>query len=256
MSRGIVVTTPSRVAGPSRRAARRESTLLEIRHEGRRLLAAEGGAGVTLRPIARALGLTAPALYRYYASRDDLLLDLIADLYAELTDGLQRASARPPAEDLVARMVAVVWEFRRWACANPREFQLVFATPVGAGAYTESERLDACGRRFGLVFQELFAEIWQRAPFPVPAEDDLDRRLHAQLATWAAANAIPLPLGALSIFLDCWVRIYGLISLEIFGCLGFALPQDVTPMYDTMMAELAGRLGLTWRPEFGRPPPD
>ncbi len=254
MSRGIVVVASSRAGKPSRRAAQRESTLLEIRREGRRRLVSEGEAGVTLRPIARALGLTAPALYRYYASRDDLLLDLIADLYAELTEGMERASAGPLPQDLAARTVAVTWEFRRWARANPREFQLVFATPVGTGEDNRTERLDACGQRFGRVYQTLFAEIWQRAPFPIPADDDLDPRLRAQLATWAADNDIPLPLGALAMFLACWVRIYGLISLEVFGHLGFAL-EDVTPMYDAMMAELGARLGLPWRAEFGCPEP-
>lgn len=254
MSRGTVVTRPSRDAPPSRRAAQRESTLQEIRREGRRLLVDEGAAGVTLRPIARALGLTAPALYRYYESREALLFDLIADLYDELTTGMERADTDPGVPDLAGRMVAVVWEFRRWAVANPREFQLVFATPVGGGDGEVGERLDACGTRFGLVFQDLFAEIWRAAPFPIPAAEDLDPRLRAQLAGWAAEREIELPLGALAIFLDCWVRIYGLLSLEVFGHLGFAL-QDVTPMYDAMLVELGERLGLPWRPEFSCPTP-
>lgn len=239
-----------RADAPSRRSVQRENTLVQIRAQARDLLVAEGEAGVTLRPIARALGLTAPALYRYYASRDDLLLDLIADLYAELTEGMERVSAELPEPDLAARMIAVVWEFRRWAVANPREFRLVFATPVGADVHAEAERLAACGQRFGLVFQALFVEIWRRAPFPIPADDDLDLRLRAQLTTWASDNAIDLPLGALAIFLDCWVRIYGLLSLEVFGHLTFAL-TDVTPMYDAMLTELGGRLGLPWRTEFG-----
>lgn len=255
MSRGIVVATPSSTEPVSRRTVQRESTLLDIRREGRRLLVSEGEAGVTLRPIARALGLTAPALYRYYASRDDLLLDLIADLYAELTAGMERASAGQPEQDPAARMVAVTWEFRRWARANPREFQLIFATPVGAEQQRRTQRLDECGQRFGGVFQTLFAEVWQGGPFPIAADDDLDPRLREQLAAWAGENDIALPLGALAIFLDCWVRIYGLISLEVFGHLGFAL-TDVTPMYDAMMAELAARLGLAWRPEFSCPQPD
>lgn len=235
---------------PTRRAAVRESTMADIRQQARALLVTDGEAGVTLRPIARAIGLTAPALYRYYPSRDELLLDLIADLYDELTTGMERARDGVDAEDLAGRFIAVTKEFRRWSCSHPREFRLVFATPIGSAVDQGPERLELCGQRFGQVFQNLFWELWQRAPFPVPADDDLDPGLRAQLGTWAGDNDILLPLGSLEMFLSCWVRIYGLISLEVFGHLRFAL-TDVSPMFDAMLAELAGRLGLAWRPEFG-----
>lgn len=145
--------------------------------------------------------------------------------------------------------MAVTKEFRSWARAHPREFELVFATPVGDPEQLREDRLEQCGQRFGDVFQGLCVGLWMRAPFPVPADDELDPRLRAQLTDWAAANAIPVPLGALAVFLDCWVRLYGMISLEVFGHLSFAL-ADVEPMFDAMLAETAARLGLPWRAEF------
>jgi len=233
----------------TRREVNRETNLADIRLRARELLVAEGPAGVTLRPIARAIGLTAPALYRYYASRENLLLDLIADLYDELSTSMERARDEVGTDDLTGRFMAVTMAFRGWARAHPREFELVFATPVGDPGAPQDDRLAECGQRFGGVFQGLFIEQWMRQPFPVPADDELDPRLRDQLSQWATENAIPLPLGALDVFLTCWVRLYGMISLEVFGHLSFAL-ADVDPMFDAMLAELAQRLRLSWPPEF------
>lgn len=233
----------------TRRETHRRTTLVDIRARARELLVSDGPAGVTLRPIARSVGLTAPALYRYYGSREDLLLDMIADLFDEVTTEMEQASDRVDADDLAGRFVAVVRAFRHWARHHPREFELVFVTPVGDPEQPKDERLAVCGQRFGGVFQALFIEVWKRQPFPVPPDDDLDPGLRAQLAEYAAANGIPLPLASLEVFLGCWVRIYGLISLEVFGHLRFAL-SDVAPMYDSLLAELAARLGLPWREEF------
>lgn len=245
-----MVAASSRTGKPSRRAVQRERTLVDIRAQARKLLVSEGEAGVTLRPIARALGLTAPALYRYYASREDLLLDLIADLYLELALGMEAARDAVDAEDLSGRFVAVTQEFRLWARDHPREFQLVFANPLGGvNEPPEGERYAGCERRFGAIYLGLFGDLWAHEPFAVCDEDELDPRQREQLALWAADRELSLPLGALEVFLECWVRIYGLISLEVIGHLRFAI-GDVSPMFDAMLAELGARLGLPWRPEF------
>lgn len=233
----------------TRREVNRETNLVDIRQRARELLVAEGPAGVTLRPIARAIGVTAPALYRYYASREDLLLDLIADLYDELTTSMERARDAMSPEDLTGRFIAVTRAFRHWARTHPREFELVFATPVGDPGAPKDARLEDRGQRFGGVFQGLFVEQWMHKPFPVAADDQLDPRLRRQLSQWAADNDVPLPLGALEVFLTCWVRLYGMISLEVFGHLSFAL-TDVEPMFDSMLSELSQILGLDWRTEF------
>lgn len=234
----------------TRREANREAMFVDIRRRARDLLVAEGPGGVTLRPIARAVGLTAPALYRYYAGREDLLLDLTADLYDELCQVMEQARDALPPGDLAGRFVHVTRAFRDWARTHPREFQLVFANPVGDPAQACAARLTACGNRFGEVYLGLLLELWATRPFAVPTDAELDPRLRRQLAGWAADNGLTLPLGALSMYLDCWTRIYGLISLEVFGHLCFAL-SDVEPMFDELLAERARSLGLTWRPEFG-----
>ncbi|MBA3524784.1 MAG: TetR/AcrR family transcriptional regulator [Geodermatophilaceae bacterium] len=238
----------------SRRGTQRAALVLDIRRSARELLAAEGKAGVTLRPIAKAVGLTAPALYRYYDSRESLLLDLVADLYDELAETMERARDEHPAEDFPARFGALVWAFREWSCAHPHEFELVFATPVDLSGVEEESRLEACTERFGAAFYGLFLQLWAAAPFPVPADEDIDPTLLEQLRTWKA-DEDPLPLGALSVYVSCWVRIYGLISLEVFGQLRFAL-TDIGPMYHLMLTDLGTVLGLKTAPHPAASPED
>lgn len=230
------------VVGP-RRAAQRATLLLDIRRAARDLLAAEGKAGVTLRPIAKAVGLTAPALYRYYDSRESLLLDLVADLYDELAEAMEQARDEQPDDDYAARFGALVLAFRAWSCANPQEFELVFATHVDASGLEAESRLQACTERFGAAFYSLFLQLWNSAPFPVPTDEDIDPLLLEQLEKWRADKDTSVPLGAALVYVSCWVRIYGLISLEVFGQLQFAL-SDLSPMYELMLTDLGARLGL------------
>lgn len=227
----------------SRRSTQRAALVLDIRRSARELLAAEGKVGVTLRPIAKAVGLTAPALYRYYDSRESLLLDLVADLYDELAEAMERARDEQPPEDFSARFAALVRAFRQWSCAHPREFELVFATPVDPSSVEAESRLDACTERFGAAFYGLFLQLWAAAPFPVDADEDIDPTLLDQLRNWKGNEDGAVPPGALRVYISCWVRIYGLISLEVFGQLGFAL-SDMGPMYDLMLADLGAQLGL------------
>src|ERR687886_569461 len=116
----------------SRRDRVRADTVREIKETARRVLVEHGGEGFALRAIAREMGMTAPALYRYFASREDLVEHVVADLYGELCEGLEQArdAARPavPAVQLQAAARA----FRAWAVGHPAEFGLLFGS-AGAG---------------------------------------------------------------------------------------------------------------------------
>lgn len=238
----------------SRREANREATLDRIRAQARALLVSEGHAGVTLRAIARSIGMTAPALYRYFPSREDLLRDLIAALFHEIAETMEVAASEQDPDDLAGRLLAAATAYRSWSLSHRPEFELAFATPnAKEEGLPDDHPLVLAGQRFGGVFLEMFAELWVRQPYSVRTDSELDPRLAEQLAAWPAAQDTSLPLGALEVFLSCWVQIYGLISMEVFGHLDFAL-HDVGPMFDAMLAERAARLGLEWRPEFGSVP--
>ena len=232
-----------------RRDRLRQATVTEIKATARRLLV-EGGDALSLRAIARAMGITAPALYRYYDSHEDLVTALAVDLYDELITVLEHAREALPADDVAARLLAVSRAFRRWSLDHPREFELLFVNPmpqlVGP---TKRGNVHAAAQRFGAVFGELVARLWQRRPFP-DAEAGLDARIDEQLAAYDAPLARLLPRPAIYVFLRCWSRLYGTVTLEVFGHLHWAL-TDTEPLFEDMLADNATALGI--RDEYRRP---
>ena len=238
----------------NRRDRVRAATVTEIKDTARRILVAEGADGLSLRAIAREMGMTAPALYRYFPSREELVGALIADLYDELTATLiTAATAAGGAADTAgggdprAGITAASWEFRSWALAHPREFGLLFGSPIpGIDAHSDDSQAGLASERFGQVFADLVARIYLADPFPVPADDEMDPQLRRQLRDWCSALPVELPIGAAQVFLSCWIRLYGMVAMEVFGHLRFALP-DAKPMFEAELGDLAVKLG------FGRP---
>ncbi len=224
----------------TRRERVRDATTAEIKRTARDLLVRKGIEALTLRAIAREMGMTAPALYRYFASREDLVAALIQDLHDELTAALRTARDAAPAGDPLARIGATCRGFRRWSLDHPREFQLSFATTVAH----DDRRTDCSGSErlgFGGVFLDLFVELWEQQPFLVPTEAELGPELTAQLRTFGSFVDDVLPLGALAAYLIGWTRLYGAVTMEIFHHLDFAL-TDPEPVFDAMLAEMGRSL--------------
>ena len=288
----------------SRRDRVRAATVTEIKDTARRILVAEGPDGLSLRAIAREMGMTAPALYRYFPSREDLIGALIADLYDELTAAISTAAgaagdaagriagaaargaagnpARGTAGDAAGRIAGAATRgaagnlargtargvgggaaagetaggdpragitaasraFRAWALAHPREFGLLFGSPIpGIDAHSDDSPAGLASERFGQVFGDLVARIYLASPFPVPAEDEMDPDLRRQLRDWCSALPVELPVGAGQVFLSCWIRLYGMVALEVFGHVQFALP-DAEPLFEAELRDLAVKLGF------------
>jgi AcrR family transcriptional regulator len=232
----------------SRRERTRDATTAEIKATARRLLVQDGPDALTLRAIAREMGMTAPGLYRYFASHEDLVIGVCHDILDELTAFLVAARDKEPTDDSIGRLGATCRAFRRWALDHPREFELSLATGV-AHQVTVAEA-DACapqtvsppdGLSFGAVFLGLFVEIWTAAPFPVPDEASLPPDLVRQVREFSAVVDDVLPLGALTAYLAGWVRLYGAVTIETFGLLRFAL-DDAEPLFEAMLAEMARSL--------------
>ena len=245
------------VQAPSRRDRVRAATIEEIKQTARRLLVAEGPAAVSLRAIAREMGMTAPALYRYFGSHEDLIGHVIADIFTELADDITAAIDRAGDEsggDLTAKMVAACREFRGWSLTHRPEFSLIFGSPLPALEAMQDSVCAACAMRFGSTFFALFMEMWARHPFDVPADSDIAPALRVQLQRYRDGLGVEMPLGAVLTFLRCWVRLYGMVSLEVFEHLHFAL-DDAAVMFEYTLSELADLVGLQYRPPGGESQP-
>jgi AcrR family transcriptional regulator len=233
---------------PSRRERARADTLREIKETARRVLVAHGVDGLALRAVAREMGMTAPALYRYFTSREDLVENVVADLYAELTDVLETVRDATEPATPGAQLLEVSRAFRTWSITHPAEFGLLFGSAglgvLPADSHSYGERpAQLAGARFGGVFAELVARIYLEQGFPVPADDELDPELQEQLGEWCAKLPVPLPLGVMHVFLACWIRLYGMVCMEIFGHLRFAL-HDAQPMFEAELRSLGAVLGV------------
>jgi AcrR family transcriptional regulator len=238
------------VQAVSRRDRVRAATTGEIKETARRILVAEGPEAVSLRAIAREMGMTAPALYRYFSSREDLVRHVCGDIFTEIATGIRAASARAAQEqggDVTAKLIAACREFRHWALTHREEFGLLFGTPLPGLEALHNDKIDECALDFAGSWMALFLELWQRHPFPVQADDQIEPALLAQLARYIGALGVDLPAGAVLIFLRCWVRLYGMVSLEVFEHLHFAL-DDAAPLFEYTLAELADLVGLDYPP--------
>jgi AcrR family transcriptional regulator len=237
------------VAKLNRRDRVRAATVTEIKDTARAILVSEGPDGLSLRAIAREMGLTAPALYRYFPSREDLVIALIADLYDELVGFIAAARDEQDPADAPMQLAAASRAFRHWARAHEREFGLLFGSPIpGIEVRLEDDANPAhqASERFGLVFGELVARIYLAAPFPIPADEDIDPALRDELRTWCREFPVEMPLGAAQVFLSCWIRLYGMVSMEVFGHMDFALP-DAEPIFEVELRDLAAKLGFADR---------
>ena len=235
------------VESPSRRDRARADTVREIKETARKVLVEQGVDGLALRAVAREMGMTAPALYRYFASREELVEHVVADLYAELCDDLEAARDATEPATPGAQLVTISRRFRAWALANHAEFNLLFGSPaesVGTTAQQAKEGPAGAGaRQFGEIFGVLVATIYLERGFPIPADDELAPAYQEQLRLWCDTLPVPLPLGVMHVFLSCWIRLYGTVCMEAFGHLRFAL-DDAEPVFEAELRGLAQVLGV------------
>ena len=228
-------------ASISRRERLREETLGQIKEVARRQLVDHGPASIALRAIAREMGMTAPGLYRYFPSLDDLVTALVVDCYAELTAQMERARDAVPSKDLPSRLLAVSREFRYWSVAHPAEFGLILGAPVPGFARPPEGPVEEAGARFGQVFREVFVQLWLHRPFPTPDPAELDPRLPVELQRIPAGSLGP---GELYVFVACWLRLYGAVAMEVFGKLRWAV-EEGEALFETELRQLSLLLGMS-----------
>ncbi|MFE6776276.1 TetR/AcrR family transcriptional regulator [Streptomyces sp. NPDC057702] len=173
----------------------------EIKERAWEQIATTGASALSLNAIAKHMGMSGPALYRYFASRDDLITALIRDAYRDLADAIRAASAAGP--DLAALAHAL----RRWALADPQRYFLVYGTPVPG--YQAPADTTAITVEMMTLMLDACAALPTGGP-TTPFEEHL-----ADHRRWAGDH--PAPTEALRRALFFWTRLHGIVSLELAG---------------------------------------
>jgi AcrR family transcriptional regulator len=240
--------SPVKASLTARERARAELTR-EIKEEARRQLAISGADGLSLRAVARELGMVSSALYRYYPSRDDLLTALIIDAYNAAGSAVEAAIGPAGAGDARGRWMAACRSARSWALDHPHEYALIYGSPV-PGYRAPSETVGP-GSRVPLAFVAVLrdavaAGAISEAPVPLTWLPP-DGPLTAQAATLAAAispqedPAVPPDILVRTVI--AWTQLFGMISFELFGQFaGSFEPADA--LFEHAIAQMASFVGL------------
>ena len=231
----------------ARQRARAELTR-EITEEARRQLAATGANGLSLRAVARELGMVSSALYRYYPSRDDLLTALIVDAYNAIGEVAETAIADTIGGAGRVRWLAACHAIRAWALDRPHEYALIYGSPVPG--YRAPEATIGPAARVPLAFASVLAaataagELGDDAGAHAgPDADALADGLAKQAEALSASVASPVAPEVLVRAVIAWTQLFGMISWELFGqFVGSFEPADA--LFAHAVAQLATFVGF------------
>jgi AcrR family transcriptional regulator len=223
----------------AKRRDSRERIEAQITELARRHLVEHGAAGLSLRAIAREMGMVSSAVYRYVASRDELLTLLLIDAYSELADVVDRARETMP-EVWSDDVVAIAQAAHGWAIAHPASWALLYGSPV-PGYHAPAERTVGPGTRvIGALFDAVAAgiatgDIKLTNHFaPQPISDDFERL--RQEFGFAGDDAV------IAKCFTIWAGVVGAISLEVFGQYGADTLSDPQTVFETQVRLLVAML--------------
>ncbi|MEV8432510.1 TetR/AcrR family transcriptional regulator [Streptomyces chartreusis] len=228
----------SSTAQGARARARMEVTAA-IKDEARRQLAAEGAAKLSLRAVARELGMVSSALYRYFPSRDDLLTALIIDAYDSLGESAEAAHAKVADAGPVQRWSAVADAVRAWALRSPHEYALIYGSPVPG--YIAPDTTVPPASRVGLLLIGILRDAHRRDALAEPPLLPAELRTEAERMT--ADLAPDLPPSTVVALVAAWAQLYGLVGFELFGQFNRVV-EDREPFFRHAVVRLAHGVGL------------
>jgi AcrR family transcriptional regulator len=222
-------------AAPDRRSRLRAWTRGEIKAAALRQLAERGIEGVSLNAIAKQLGMTGPALYRYVGSRDELLADLVVDAWEELADALERSAEESSGASAAKRLGAIGLAYRAWARAQPHRYRLAIQTPLGSGELAPERVIPAAQRGMTVILDAI-----ERLPGTRKPRAEPPAHLRAELDAWTERVGGPRLAPAILLRgVTFWSRLHGLVSLELDRHLA-SMQLDPELLYRAELAELGG----------------
>ncbi|KIS25729.1 TetR family transcriptional regulator [Arthrobacter sp. SPG23] len=228
----------------------RAQTIADIVRLGREHLAVHGAAALSLRAVARDLGVVSSAVYRYVQNRDELLTLLLIDAYGELGDEVDAAVGRVAEADFAGRFYALGRAVRGWAVREPARYALLFGSPV-PGYRAPAERTTGPGTRVIYSLMAIFDAAWRAGavrvePASVAAGPPavIPPPLARDLTSIREELGLGLPDGILARGALVWTSLFGAISFEVFGQYGENTFAAKDVLFEHHLQVLAGIAGL------------
>lgn len=233
---------------PTPREHARAQTMEEITRIGREHLALHGAAALSLRAIARELGLVSSAVYRYVKSRDELLTLLVVDAYTELGDEVDRAVSGAPESDHTARFFALARAVRAWAVREPARYALLFGSPV-PGYHAPAEQTTGPGTRVIRALVRIYDDAYRSGGMgkvlpDLPQDTAAKRRLPADLANIRKEMGLEADDDLIVRGTLVWAALFGVVNFEVFNQYGAGTFSDPEQLFEQHLLVLKGVVGL------------
>jgi AcrR family transcriptional regulator len=236
------MTTASTGPSTGLRARRRQELLAAIRTAALEELRRSGAAGLSLRAVARDVGIAVSALYRYFPSRDDLLTALIIDGYNAVGEVVEAADAACAQDEYMGRWLAVCRAVRGWALAHPHEYALLYGSPVPG--YRAPQDTIGPRTRDVAVYGRILSDAHRAEALRPPEGGPPPPKSFAPDAGQMREMVMPgLPDDVVARALATWTTLFGMVSFEVFGQFNNVI-TDRDAFFDHLMTGQAHYLGL------------
>jgi AcrR family transcriptional regulator len=224
----------------ARERVRRELTS-EIKEIALTQLESGGGAALSLRAIAREMGMASSALFRYFASRDTLLTALIIDSYSSLAEAAETAEARVHQRSIEDRWVAICHGVRNWALAHPHEYALIFGSPIPG--YAAPEGTVGPASRVPLLLAELLLDLVQEKSYAAGANPKPPAAVRRAVDPVRSVVSESITADLMVRGLMAWTYLFGAVSFEVFGHRHNVI-ADYDAFFDYEVRRMATMVGL------------
>jgi AcrR family transcriptional regulator len=219
----------------SLRDRRRAQTVEEIKDAALRQLSDTGPSDLSLRAVAREVGMTVQSLYHYFSSRDALLAALVRDAHDALADAVEQSARTTAGQPRDQRRIAASAAYRDWALEHRAQFLLIYGTPVPGFEAQPGDGTGDAAARLAAPFAEVVFEGWTPQQLtslnPVPGQADV-------LIPIGNRN---LPPGAALYFTELRARLHGLVMLELLGHLHLA-SDHAGLLFDLAMQRMSAEI--------------
>jgi len=221
----------------------RAQTLEDIVRLGREQLATHGAAALSLRAVARDLGVVSSAVYRYVANRDELLTLLLVDAYSELGDVVDASVSAEPANDFATQFQALGLAVRGWALREPARYGLLFGSPV-PGYEAPAGQTTTPGTRVVYRLVGILDAAYRAGRLTPPGRPAVvPPALSADLEAIRAGLGLAVPDSLIANGVLVWTSLFGAVSFEVFGQYGadtFSAREELFEHHLAVLAAVAG----------------